>query len=278
MSLLAYFDREAAEIAPLLLGGKLLINGVGGLIVETEAYHPSDPASHSFRGPTPRNGAMFAGPGTEPTRPPQLEEELPAPLQGMLDQAFGTPVRLVSTRLDAAADSGTRTTEVAFDDIRKVQLTFPPLFAPSGMGGMEFTGAAERPLMTFSIRTHENGDRMLFYPVTNYVHGDHGVVHDMIKDPDTILGLGDGGAHCGLICDSSLPSYMLTHWVRDRHRGPRFPLEFVVKRLTSETADFFGFHDRGRLAVGKKALPAIARYRRAGERGLEYRHRQQLSA
>ncbi len=94
---------------------------------------------------------------------------------------------------------------------------------------------------------------MLFYPVTNYVHGDHGVVHDMIKDPDTILGLSDGGAHCAQICDSSLPSFMLTHWVRDRSRGPRLPLEFVVKRLTSETADFFGFQDRGRLAVGKKA-------------------------
>ena len=46
---------------------------------------------------------------------------------------------------------------------------------------------------------------------------------------------------------------MLTHWVRDRSRGPRLPLEFVIKRQTSETADFFGFHDRGRLAVGKKA-------------------------
>ena len=105
----------------------------------------------------------------------------------------------------------------------------------------------------YDYLTGENGDRMLFYPVTNYVHGDHGVVHDMIGDPDTLLGLGDGGAHCGLICDSSLPSYMLTHWVRDRHRGPRFPLQFVVKRLTSETADFFGFRDRGRLAVGCKA-------------------------
>ncbi|MBN8871963.1 MAG: amidohydrolase family protein [Rhodospirillales bacterium] len=98
-----------------------------------------------------------------------------------------------------------------------------------------------------------NGDRMLFYPVTNYVFGDHGVVHEMITDKDTVLGLSDGGAHCGLICDSSLPSYMLTHWVRDRQRGPRIGLEFAVKRLTSETADFFGFRDRGRLAPGMKA-------------------------
>ena len=105
----------------------------------------------------------------------------------------------------------------------------------------------------YDYLTGEDGDRMLFYPVTNYVFGDHGVCHEMIGDPDTLLGLGDGGAHCGLICDSSLPSYMLTHWVRDRHRGPRFGLEFVVKRLTSETADFFGFNDRGRLAPGLKA-------------------------
>ena len=62
---------------------------------------------------------------------------------------------------------------------------------------------------------------------------------------------GDGGAHCGLIRDSSLPTYILTHWTRDR--GPRFGLEFVVKRQTSETADYFGFKDRGRLAPGMKA-------------------------
>ncbi len=63
MSLIPFFDRDAATVAPELLGARLLIAGVGGLIVETEAYHPEDPASHSFNGPTPRNGAMFAGPG-----------------------------------------------------------------------------------------------------------------------------------------------------------------------------------------------------------------------
>jgi N-acyl-D-amino-acid deacylase len=98
-----------------------------------------------------------------------------------------------------------------------------------------------------------DGTRMLFFPITNYVHGDHGVVHRMLTDPATLLGLGDGGAHCGMICDSSVPSYMLTHWVRDRVRGPRLPLEWVIKRQTSETADFFGFTDRGRLVAGMKA-------------------------
>jgi N-acyl-D-aspartate/D-glutamate deacylase len=98
-----------------------------------------------------------------------------------------------------------------------------------------------------------DGQRMVYFPVTNYVHGDLEVVRELIEDPHTILGLSDGGAHCGVICDASLNTTMLAHWVRDRTRGPRLPLEFVVKALTSETADFYGFHDRGRLQPGRKA-------------------------
>jgi len=98
-----------------------------------------------------------------------------------------------------------------------------------------------------------DGGRLVYFPVTNYVHGDLEVVRELIEDPHTILGLSDGGAHCGVICDASLNTTMLAHWVRDRTRGPRLPLEFVVQQLTSGTADFYGFRDRGRLQPGLKA-------------------------
>ena len=95
--------------------------------------------------------------------------------------------------------------------------------------------------------------KLLFFPVTNYATGDHGPVREMLLDPDTVLGLSDGGAHCGAIIDASVPTYMLTHWGRDRTRGPGLPLELLVKRQTSETARFFGLNDRGTLAPGMRA-------------------------
>ena len=96
-------------------------------------------------------------------------------------------------------------------------------------------------------------DRYLYFPVVNYVTGDHGPIREMLNDPARCLGLSDGGAHCTSIVDAGLPSYMLAHWGRDRRRGPRLPLELLVKRQTSETADFFGLTDRGRLAPGLRA-------------------------
>jgi N-acyl-D-aspartate/D-glutamate deacylase len=96
-------------------------------------------------------------------------------------------------------------------------------------------------------------DRFLFFPIVGYNEDNHEVIRAMLTSPETVLGLSDGGAHCSSISDASLPSWMLTHWGRDRKRGPRLPLEIIVKRQTSETADFFGFADRGRLAPGLKA-------------------------
>ena len=93
----------------------------------------------------------------------------------------------------------------------------------------------------------------IFFPVTGYNVDNHDVIREMLTSEETVLGLSDGGAHCSSILDAGMPTWMLTHWARDRHRGPRLPLELVVKRQTSETAGFFGLNDRGVLAVGKKA-------------------------
>ncbi len=99
----------------------------------------------------------------------------------------------------------------------------------------------------------EGLDRFLYCPVTNYVAGDLSDVREMLLDPATLSGLSDGGAHCGSVVDASMPTYLLTHWARDRSRGPGLPLETVVKGQTAETADFYGFKDRGRLAPGLRA-------------------------
>ncbi|MGH7064758.1 MAG: N-acyl-D-amino-acid deacylase family protein [Stellaceae bacterium] len=129
----------------------------------------------------------------------------------------------------------------------------------------DYEPRAEASIAAIAARTNHSPDEvaydylteaagnLLFFPVTGYAQDDHGPIREMLTDPGTLLGLGDGGAHVAMIVDASMPSYMLTHWARDRNRGPGLPLEFVVKRLTSETADFFGFHDRGRLQPGKRA-------------------------
>lgn len=99
----------------------------------------------------------------------------------------------------------------------------------------------------------EGLDHFLYCPVSNYVDGDLESTRKMLLDPATLSGLSDGGAHCGSVVDASMPTYLLTHWARDRKRGPKLPLEMVVKAQTAETADFFGFGDRGRLAPGLRA-------------------------
>ena len=100
----------------------------------------------------------------------------------------------------------------------------------------------------------------IFFPVTGYNVDNHDVIREMLTSEETVLGLSDGGAHCSSILDAGMPTWMITHWARDRHRGPRLPLELIVKRQTSETAGFFGLHDRGVLAPGKKADVNIIDY------------------
>ncbi len=98
-----------------------------------------------------------------------------------------------------------------------------------------------------------DGTNMLMMPIFNYVDGNHDVIREQLTNPYCVSGLSDGGAHCGMICDASIPTFMLTHWARDRSRGDKLELEWVVKKQTQDTAELFGLTDRGTLEVGKKA-------------------------
>jgi N-acyl-D-amino-acid deacylase len=99
----------------------------------------------------------------------------------------------------------------------------------------------------------DDGKALLFAPLSSYVDGDHEAIREMMVHPRSVLGLGDGGAHCGLICDASMPTTLMTHWVRDRTRGERISLELAVQLLTQRPANAYGFADRGVLEPGKRA-------------------------
>jgi N-acyl-D-aspartate/D-glutamate deacylase len=97
------------------------------------------------------------------------------------------------------------------------------------------------------------GKGLLMLPFFSYSYGNHDAIREMLTHPAGVAGLGDGGAHCGVICDASMPTYLLTHWARDRRRGPTLDLEWVVRKQTKDTAELYGFDDRGVIGTGKRA-------------------------
>jgi N-acyl-D-amino-acid deacylase len=112
----------------------------------------------------------------------------------------------------------------------------------------------EDPLATlYDLMLESNATAMLMLPFYNYSDGNHDAIREMLTHPAGVLGLSDGGAHCGLICDASYPTFLLTHWARDRHRGKKLSLEYVVRKQCHDTAQLFGLTDRGTIEVGKKA-------------------------
>ena len=132
----------------------------------------------------------------------------------------------------------------------------PPDYEPAPERSVAAIAAREgrRPEeVTYDLMLGRDGTELLYFPMLGYSHGDFEAMREMLDRDDTVLGLGDGGAHCGILCDASLPTYMLTHWSRDRDRGARFALEQVVAMQTSRTAALYGFDDRGVVAPGLRA-------------------------
>ena len=132
----------------------------------------------------------------------------------------------------------------------------PPDYEPAYEASLEAiakrAGRAVEDVL-YDLLLEKDGRALLLVPVLNYSQLSCDPIREMLLHPRAALGLGDGGAHCGIICDASIPTFMLTHWARDRKRGPTLPLELVIKRMTRDTADLYGLADRGSVELGQRA-------------------------
>jgi N-acyl-D-aspartate/D-glutamate deacylase len=131
----------------------------------------------------------------------------------------------------------------------------PPRYEPSGDESMAAIAAAEGRDVLDVIYDHmlaSDGRNLLSLQIVNYADHNLDAMAEMLAHPLTVVAGSDGGAHCATASDASMPSFMLTHWVRDRPAG-RLPLELVVQKMTSVPASVYGLGDRGVIAPGKKA-------------------------
>jgi N-acyl-D-aspartate/D-glutamate deacylase len=139
---------------------------------------------------------------------------------------------------------------------RMYPLGDPPDYEPKAESSIAARAAREGRSpeeVAYDLLLERDGKGILYLPVTNYAGGNLDVVREMISAPNTLIGLGDGGAHVGIMCDATATSYTLTHWTRDRGRGSLFPVSWGIKRLTADNAAAIGLNDRGLLRAGMKA-------------------------
>ena len=136
------------------------------------------------------------------------------------------------------------------------QLGNPPDYEQSGENSLA-ARAREQGVslmeMIYDTLLERDGHELIYLPLYNYTELNYDNVLKMMEHPQALYGLSDGGAHVGTVCDASMPTYMLTHWTRDRKRGRKLDLPRVVRMLTGAQADYMGMTDRGYLRAGLKA-------------------------
>lgn len=150
---------------------------------------------------------------------------------------------------------------------RIFRLGTPPDYEPhpdTALGPEARRRGVDPAALCYDWMLEQDGRAILNRPIINYADGDLEAVREMLEHPLTLVGLGDGGAHVGYICDASCMTHMLAHWTRDRTRGARLPLEFAVKRITRDNAHAIGLRDRGVVAAGMRADLNVIDYPRLG--------------
>jgi N-acyl-D-aspartate/D-glutamate deacylase len=187
---------------------------------------------------------FIAHPSYQPLRKLSAEERYKA----LLDPAVRA--KLLSEK-PYGLDEYTNMKAVAFH--KMFRLGPRPDYEPDPSGSAAAVAAREgrQPNeVAYDWMLEDEGKAIIYFPVFNYSYEKLSHTYELLQHPRTMLSLGDGGAHCGYICDASLPTFMLTHWTRDRSRGEKLPIELIVKRQTSSTAAIYGLHDRGLIKPG----------------------------
>lgn len=177
------------------------------------------------------------------------ETSLTERVAAMADPSFKARVLDAETSTDSRAGRVLR----GFDEM--FELGDPPDYEPSPPASIAERARRDgrAPLdLAYDLMLADAGRGMLYRPILNYEDGRLDAAGEMLADAHTVVGLSDGGAHVGTICDASFPTTLLTHWGRDRDRG-RLPVPFLVHRQTAATARAVGLLDRGVVAPGFRA-------------------------
>jgi N-acyl-D-aspartate/D-glutamate deacylase len=157
---------------------------------------------------------------------------------------------------------------------RMFELGDPPDYEPDASTSIAARAAREgcEPLdLAYDLLLGDGGRAFLYVPILNYADGDLDAAGEMLAHSNTVVGLGDGGAHVGTICDASFPTTLLTLWGRDRDHG-RLDLPFLVHRQTGATARTVGLRDRGVLAPGYRADVNVVDFEHLAARRPQMRH------
>jgi len=185
----------------------------------------------------------------------------------LAEQVVALRTAEVRSRLAVEPDDGGLFRKVVLDKldswwaVADGDIDYEPERSDSIGAAAERSGRPPMDLVVDQLIAHD-GHGMILTPFFNYAYGDLGFTYEAHLHPGTRMGLADAGAHCGVICDGGTPTFMLTHWTRDRRRGPKLPLEHVVHRQTRQTAELYGLGDRGLIAPGMRADINVIDYER----------------